>query len=115
MGNRNYIRGVALERLIKKELEADGWSCIRASGSHGFADVVAVKNGHVKFIQCKVTTKATNQLIKEFVGTCPCKWSCGEDAHGADVIIEPLLVIKEVGSSKYNTYSVYGEKLTNVR
>lgn len=40
--NKAYGRGRALEYLIKDKLEAQGYFVVRAAGSHGVADLVAV-------------------------------------------------------------------------
>ena len=69
MSNRNYINGVAWEREIIKQYEADGAIAFRSAGSHSFADVVAVYPGNrVVFIQCKVTKvqSTADKLCKDF-------------------------------------------------
>jgi len=38
---------------VKAFLERDGFYVIRSAGSHGVADLVAVRVGEVLFIQCK--------------------------------------------------------------
>lgn len=68
--NRNYRRSADRERAVKKMLEADGWYAIRAAGSHGKADVIAIRPAagvcadpwhyEVRFIQIKVSTKLKN-------------------------------------------------------
>lgn len=69
MPNTKYINSTRRELEIKKQFEEEGWYSIRASGSHGIADVIAlrpVKNctdpSHyeIKFIQVK-----TSQSFKE--------------------------------------------------
>ena len=69
MPNRSYANSTRRELQIKKELEKEGWFAIRSSGSHGIADVVAVRPApgcvdpshyEVKFIQVK-----TSQSLKE--------------------------------------------------
>jgi Holliday junction resolvase len=49
----NATRGIYLERRVAEILAKDGWFTIRAAGSHGIADVVAIAPGQVVFIQCK--------------------------------------------------------------
>ena len=69
MPNRNYISGRAFEYKRKKAWEERGYTVIRASGSHGRWDLVAVKpNSPVVLIQCKKCMKASevNGLINEF-------------------------------------------------
>lgn len=50
----NKARGTAFERKVAAALEADGYLVIRAAGSHGAADLVAVKTGQVLFVQVKL-------------------------------------------------------------
>jgi Holliday junction resolvase len=38
----HYAKGARIERRVCKQLEADGYYCIRAAGSHGGFDVVAL-------------------------------------------------------------------------
>ena len=75
MTNRNYERGRRFEYKVKKYYENKGYTVLRTSGSHGFADLVAVKNSFLSwrqnktktiiFIQCK-NQKPTKQEIKKF-------------------------------------------------
>ena len=68
MVNKNYIAGRRFEYKVKKYYEDKGYTVLRTSGSHGFADLVAVKNDYnarIIFIQCK-NRKATKQETKEF-------------------------------------------------
>jgi len=52
MGKR-YKRGALLERRVKKLLEKDGYYVVRAAGSKGIADLVAIKNSQAYLIQVK--------------------------------------------------------------
>jgi Holliday junction resolvase len=52
----NYTRGVVIERRAQAELEALGYLVIRAAGSKGPADLVAIAPGGVRLIQCKRTS-----------------------------------------------------------
>jgi len=47
----NYLRGRRFEYEVKKKLEKEGWVVLRTAGSHGFADLICVKKGKVKFLQ----------------------------------------------------------------
>ena len=47
----NYLRGRRFEYELKKKLEKEGWVVLRTAGSHGFADLICVKDGKVKFLQ----------------------------------------------------------------
>jgi Holliday junction resolvase len=58
----NYRRGADFERTVAKRLIADGYWVVRAAGSHGKADLVAIKLAslnplrcHVVLVQCKLT------------------------------------------------------------
>jgi Holliday junction resolvase len=58
MPNRQYKRGRALEYLMKDKLEKQGYFVVRAAGSHGVADIMAIKSysaGHeILFVSCKI-------------------------------------------------------------
>ena len=51
----SYAKGRAFEYRIKKLYESAGWFVVRAAGSKGVADLVAIAPGGtpVHFIQCK--------------------------------------------------------------
>ena len=80
MPNLNYQRSRAKEYAVKKQLENEGYYCIRASGSHGVADIVAISpspcnlGDHfiVRFIQikCSEKIKVKKETIK--VEETPC-------------------------------------------
>lgn len=54
MPNKNYVSGRAKEyEIINKYLKPNGYSCTRASGSHGVWDIVAWKKDELRFIQSK--------------------------------------------------------------
>ena len=70
--NKNYLRGRAVEYKAKQELEAKGYTVIRASGSHGPWDLIAVKEGTrdpVRCIQLKRTKsdRGVKQLKAKFI------------------------------------------------
>ena len=48
-----YSGGVDFEREVRRHLEDDGYWVIRAAGSKGKADLVAIKPGQVLIVQCK--------------------------------------------------------------
>lgn len=73
MPNRSYANSAKRELAIKKELEKEGWYAIRASGSHGIADVVAVRpvkgctnpaHYQVRFIQVKTSQKIRESRVE---------------------------------------------------
>lgn len=69
MSNKNYIKGRAFEYKRMKAWERNGYTVLRTAGSHGFADLVAVKRTYpVEFIQCKVckTNAEAQRLINAF-------------------------------------------------
>lgn len=52
----NYSRGAARERQAVELFTSRGWFAVRAAGSHGPADVVALKAGHQPLlVQVKMT------------------------------------------------------------
>ena len=60
----NYSRGANFERQVKAHLEGRGYFVIRAAGSHGIVDLLAMPTKRarfpfVMFIQCKTNGKAS--------------------------------------------------------
>jgi len=52
----NRQRGDYFERQVKLTLEAHGWLVYRSAGSHGAADLVAMRHGNtVTLVQCKIS------------------------------------------------------------
>ena len=51
--NKNYDRGTRLEYKIKAFLEAEGYYVMRAAGSHGPADLIAIGGETCLAIQVK--------------------------------------------------------------
>jgi Holliday junction resolvase len=49
----NYSAGTRIEYLVRDDLQAKGYHVMRSRGSKGAADLVAVGQGCVLFIQCK--------------------------------------------------------------
>lgn len=70
MGNKNYEKGVRKERKIKAQLEREGYTVLRTAGSHGFADLIAVRSdGKIRFIQCKpdnISKKKAMALMESY-------------------------------------------------
>ena len=61
MSNKNYLKGVRLEREIVKIFKENGYEAIRTAGSHSSFDVILIKKTRdykkvcfVAFVQCKV-------------------------------------------------------------
>ena len=78
MPNKRYLSGVRAERKLKAVLEGQKFLVIRASGSHGEFDLVAIPKygGMVKLIQVKSvkgqkTAKAINVIMDKFLTTLP--------------------------------------------
>lgn len=78
MPNTNYQRSANRERKIMHDFQKEGYYAIRASGSHGLADVIAMRPGtctdpehfEVKFVQIKVSEKlrVANKTVKAMEG-----------------------------------------------
>lgn len=51
--NANYQAGVRFERELKDLLEKAGYYVMRSAGSHGPADLIAIKDGKTYIISCK--------------------------------------------------------------
>jgi len=78
--NLNYKRSRKREWQLKKSLEKDGYYSVRAGGSKGIADVIAIKPAEcgnafhfeVRFIQVKVSEKLrkVNSSIKTVNSSC---------------------------------------------
>lgn len=64
----NYRRGAAFELRVAKALEEDGYFVVRSAGSHGAADLVALKLGEVLLVQCKrsgaISREDWNDLVR---------------------------------------------------
>lgn len=60
----NYTRGRAFEYAVRDKLIDAGWYCLRAAGSHGVADLWAMKRGVCAWVQCKSGKEASNKEAK---------------------------------------------------
>lgn len=49
-----YSKGANFERRVMKWLEAHRWTCFRSAGSHKAADLIALRQGEVRLIQCQI-------------------------------------------------------------
>lgn len=69
MSNKNYQRGRAKEYKIGSILRKAGFTVLRTAGSHGFADLIAIRSdGLIRFIQVKpkdFSEKKKEKLLKE--------------------------------------------------
>jgi Holliday junction resolvase len=59
--SRNYLRGRSREYSIKNKLIALGYQVLRMSGSHGFADLVAIDKTARQIIFIQVKPKKYNK------------------------------------------------------
>jgi len=48
-----YRAGYDFERRVDQHLTADGYFVVQSRGSHGHADLIAIKPGQVLLVQCK--------------------------------------------------------------
>lgn len=65
--NKQYVSGSNFERRVKKEYIQHGWIALRAAGSHGIVDVIAVKGGIIELIQCKTGGVISTEDLMELV------------------------------------------------
>lgn len=63
-GSGNYCRGYRAELRAKEELERQGYLVVRAAGSRGPVDLVAVGPDGVRLIQVRRTKNGTSGLTK---------------------------------------------------
>lgn len=78
--NINYKRSRSKEYQLKNSLEKEGYFTVRTAGSHGIADVIAIKpspDGNpnlfvVRFIQIKVSERTKTKKIIYKVEDSPC-------------------------------------------
>ena len=74
--NKNYQAGRRFEYERMKAWTSKGYKTLRTAGSHGFADIICVKDNEPPvFIQCKVTQSesAAKKLIADFKKNPPFK------------------------------------------
>lgn len=86
MPNRNYEKGRRKEYKIRRNFERDGWIVLRTAGSHGFADLIAIKGKHTKFIQCKpdnFSEAKTKRLMEKY-------WWLNKEEHDWEVSFEVI-------------------------
>lgn len=77
MTGKAYRKGRRKEYELKDMLEENGWVVLRTAGSHGFADLVAIRAGKVRFIQVKpdrFSKLAKRRLIDEWDWITSLKW-----------------------------------------
>jgi Holliday junction resolvase len=72
----NYRRGADFERRVCKYFDKRGYFTVRSAGSHSPIDLVAIKGGEVKLIQCKidgVLSVAERQQLQELARESQCQ------------------------------------------
>jgi len=72
----NYSRGADFERRVQRYFEKLGYLVIRSAGSHTLVDLVALRAGEVKLIQCKldgVLSVAERQQLGELARETGCQ------------------------------------------
>jgi Holliday junction resolvase len=85
MPNTNRRAGDYFERQTREALRAHGWFVVRAAGSHGLADLVALRAGNTPLVvSCKVSGQIPRAERLAFV----------EAARGAGA--RPLLACRVV-------------------
>lgn len=65
-GRKAKARGTAFERRCRKILEAAGYQAVRSAGSHGPADLIAMRQGETAFIQCQMWDHVSTAEWNEF-------------------------------------------------
>lgn len=65
-----YARGRTFEYRVMNHFKELGFFVIRSAGSHGAADLIALKNPHKIMIQCKVGRWADVEEWNEFLSVC---------------------------------------------
>ena len=69
MTNVNYIKGRAFENYVANYLRRNGFYVIRAAGSHGVYDLVAIRNGIAYGIQCKTNGRLSRKELIRILET----------------------------------------------
>jgi Holliday junction resolvase len=63
----NYTSGARIEYKAMHELEKEGYLVIRAAGSHGAFDLVALGRNRVRLIQCKKTNSRKKDISRAYM------------------------------------------------
>jgi len=64
-----YQRGYRFEREVWQKLVEKGYFVVRAAGSHGIFDLIAIKNIDVRGVQCKVSGKISKDELNKMKET----------------------------------------------
>ena len=68
-GKEPYRKGREHENKVQKLLEKEGYYVVRAAGSKGIVDLLAVEPMNVLFVQCRKSSKMTPAERAELVET----------------------------------------------
>jgi Holliday junction resolvase len=96
--NKHYLRGRRLEWQVKKDLEAEGWQVFRTAGSHGKYDLIAIRKGDLRLIQCKSVDSDKNgyKYFRDF--------DKNTEKLQSIVKLRQELIIKVKGNKNYAVY-----------
>jgi len=72
--NKNYTAGVRLEYRIRDFLQAEGYYVMRAAGSHGAADLIAIGGETCLAIQVKRGRWEKRQTYDDLLTIPPAPW-----------------------------------------
>ncbi|MFN3075966.1 MAG: hypothetical protein ABT940_03610 [Alphaproteobacteria bacterium] len=81
MPNNSYLRGRRLEWAIQNLFKSHGYSAMRTSGSHGFADVIVTRKAGDATDLMRPITKA--EIDEVLAGWLP--------VHNPNLILDPFL------------------------
>ena len=71
MPNSRYQNGRRGEYRVMRPLEAQGYQCVRAAGSHGAADVIAWNGKRVRFVSVKCGSAGLSASERAALATLP--------------------------------------------
>ena len=67
----NYARGAAAERRAKLELEGVGYLVVRAAGSKGPVDLIALRAGQILLLQIKTGAARISRQDRQTLAAIP--------------------------------------------
>lgn len=86
MSRSQYRRGAEFERSAKRALQEQGFFVVRAAGSHGPADLVAMRRDMWFLIQCKLGGELSGheaEILVELADAVGCRAAlCGKGKRG---------------------------------
>ena len=72
-------KGARAEHKAMRLLEAAGYSCVRAGGSLGMFDVIAIGPQDVRCLQVKSGKEYCSHLERELLTECPMPANCSRE------------------------------------